>query len=472
MADAPTPELLFEAGCQDCGLRQAELPRPIPPIGDDVDWLIRDYDSFRLFMLEELAGRFPERRRWTPADLEVILVEALSVILDRLSDQLDRAHAEAFLDSARRPDSLRRLLALIGYDAVREHYQPAWSDPLLIRHLLQFRGHDIASIEFALDLLVPDNLRRLLAWLGHPADSLGPVPDLRDRATERAFLLLLGFEVHNLREALDLDIGAHRQFATAALERRWRDQAHLMDTARLAGPRAVHRNRRMVSLQDYRERLEDHPLVLRAASGLRWTGSWQTLTLSCVLAANLQLEQTPADRLGGDDLAALQDAVDRFHWRENLAPVAWTEAPNSRAILRQLLDRRRMTGQEVWLQDATPVGIRLGLSLRVGANYFQSEIRQAVAQRLGTGPEGFFTPGRLAFGEDLHASDLVEWLMALDGVEAVCLNRFKRVGARYADQSGSGLIRLDDDQIARCDNDLSRPALGYWTLKLHGGQRG
>ena len=84
MADAPTPELLFEAGCQDCAVRRVELPRPIPPVGDDFDWLIRDYDSFRLFMLEELAGRFPERRRWTPADLEVILVEALSVILHPL----------------------------------------------------------------------------------------------------------------------------------------------------------------------------------------------------------------------------------------------------------------------------------------------------------------------------------------------------------------------------------------------------
>ena len=98
MAEAPTPELLFEAGCQDCGLRRVELPPPLPVIGDDFDWLIRDYDSFRLFMLEELAGRFPQRRRWTPADLEVILVEALSVILDRLSDQLDRAQ-----DSTRLP---------------------------------------------------------------------------------------------------------------------------------------------------------------------------------------------------------------------------------------------------------------------------------------------------------------------------------------------------------------------------------
>ena len=59
------------------------MPRALPALGDDFDWLLRDYDGFRLFMLEELAARYPERRRWTPADLEVVLVEALAVDSDR-----------------------------------------------------------------------------------------------------------------------------------------------------------------------------------------------------------------------------------------------------------------------------------------------------------------------------------------------------------------------------------------------------
>ena len=118
MAATPVPDLRFAPSCSDCGLREVLLPEPLPPLGDDFDWLVRDYDGFRLFILEELAARYPERRRWTPADLEVVIVEALAVVLDQLSDMLDRAHAEAFLETARQPQSVRRLLAMIGYDAV------------------------------------------------------------------------------------------------------------------------------------------------------------------------------------------------------------------------------------------------------------------------------------------------------------------------------------------------------------------
>ena len=39
---------------------------------------------------EELAARFPERRRWTPGDLEVVMVEVMAALLDQLSDMADR----------------------------------------------------------------------------------------------------------------------------------------------------------------------------------------------------------------------------------------------------------------------------------------------------------------------------------------------------------------------------------------------
>ncbi|MDH5480815.1 MAG: hypothetical protein OEX11_08670, partial [Nitrosomonas sp.] len=117
-SNTPKPNLIFREGCSDCARREVELPEQLPLVGDDFDWLLRDYDGFRLFMLEELAARFPERRSWTPADMEVVIVETLSVVLDQLSDMLDRTQAEAFLETARQPESVRRLLAMIGYDAV------------------------------------------------------------------------------------------------------------------------------------------------------------------------------------------------------------------------------------------------------------------------------------------------------------------------------------------------------------------
>ena len=93
MAETPISELLFKGGCPDCGERRAHLPLPLSDMGDDFDWSARDYDSLRITMLEELAARFPERTRWTPADLEVVIVEMLAVILDQLFDMTDRVAA-------------------------------------------------------------------------------------------------------------------------------------------------------------------------------------------------------------------------------------------------------------------------------------------------------------------------------------------------------------------------------------------
>lgn len=116
MAASPQKQLVFEIGCGDCGERRAVLPGLPPQIDDDFDWQTRDYDGFRLFMMEELAHRFPARKRWTPADMEAVIVEALAAALDRLSHALDTVQAERFLDTARRPQSVRRLLAFVGYD--------------------------------------------------------------------------------------------------------------------------------------------------------------------------------------------------------------------------------------------------------------------------------------------------------------------------------------------------------------------
>lgn len=391
MAETPVPELIFEAGCPDCGQRQVELPPPLPKVGDDFDWRVRDYDGFRLFMLEELAARFPERTRWTPADMEVVLAEQLAAMLDQLSDMLDRVAGEGFLETARRPDSVRRLLGLIGYDAVR---------------LAQAHG------------------------------------EIDDAETDAAKL-------------------------NALLERYWFGNPQAMELARRAGPREIFTQRRMVTLGDYANRLEDHPLVLRAAAWQEWSGSWYTVRVAVVNWANSAL-----DRNGVSYPLKLQDAVEVFHQARGVCVPDWTVTPSIRSILRPYLDAYRMAGQEVILEDAVPVGITLSLSVRVKPDYFQSEMRDSVKQALGTGAGGFFEPGRLRFGEDLHTGDIIQTLMALDGVAHVCINRFKRIGSQYPDQAESGRIELKGIEVAVCDNHPAHPARGYYRLVLHGGRLG
>ncbi len=391
MAETPIPKLRFEPGCPDCGERQVELPGPLPEIGDDFDWRVRDYDGFRLFMLEELAARFPERTRWTPADMEVVIVEALADVLDQLSDMTDRVAAEAFLETARRPDSVWRLLSMIGYSAIDE----ASSD-----------------LEVAGDA---DNRTKL-----------------------------------------------------AALERIWRNTPHAMERARREGPRAIRTQHRMVTADDYAQRLEDHPLILRAHAWSVWTGSWATIHATVIAWGNHELD----DVLAEPEIDAVRGEVDSFHLVRRLDEPEWDSGPSIRAILRPYLDAYRMAGQEVILQDAVPVGISMSISIVIVDTYFQSEVVNAVTTTMGTGPGGFFEPGRLRFGEDLYASDLIAALTALEGVENVCLNRFKRIGDQYPDRSGTGRIELSGLEVAVCDNKPAEPVRGYYDVKFHGGRTG
>jgi hypothetical protein len=394
MADAPTLEIRYQGSCPDCGVREVQLPAALPDAGDDFDWKVRDYDGFRIFMLEELTARFPERTRWTPADLEVVLVEVMATVLDQLSDMLDRVAAEAFLDSARRPDTVRQLLEFIGYDAVTT------------------------------------------------AMSKDQIPGYLEGDT-----------------------------AIQALEDYWRGHPHDMEQAKRAGPREIHTQKRMVTTEDYALRFREHPLVASAHAWSEWSGSWFTVYLAVIASGNLELDM---DTSLIDYTEELKGKIANFHESVGLpaTDLEITPAPSVRMILRPYIDAFRMVGQEVILQDPVYVGIYLSVSIKVGSNHFQSEIRHAIAQVLGHGPDGFFAPGKHGFGEDLYASDVIEALMALDGIEHVCLNRFKRIGSQYPDRVEAGFISLDGLEVALCNNDADDPASGYYRLKLHGGRKG
>lgn len=402
MASDPIPEVLFGPGCcPDCGQRQVDLPDVLPQVGDDFDWDQRDYDGFRLFMLQELAARYPERKRWTPADVEVTLVEVLAAALDQLSDSMDRAAAEGWLETARRPESVRRWLSLIGDDVLGRAQR------------LKLPPFDQAPA--AGDPRTP--AQRFDAW--------------------------------------------------------WLDHPEKMDQARLDGPRAVHDQHRMVTVDDYAQRLEDHPLVLRASAWERWDGAWTTVHVAVVPWDQLDLDE-PIDKglatdQRNDDIWAL---TEQFHAEWGLYLPPRPQRPSVRSVLYPYLEDWRMVGQEVVLERAIEVGIELGLSIQVDPDYFQSELRRAVERVLGTGPGGFFETGRLRFGEDLWASDLYQTLMSLDGVENVCLNRFKRLGNRYPDESAQGRIALEGLEIAVCANLPSQPRRGFYTLRLNGGRKG
>ena len=86
-------------------------PQPAP----DIDYLAKDYASFRRVMLDRLAMLMPQWKERNPADLGVALVEALAYTADQLSYQQDAVATEAYLGTARRRISVRRHARLMDY---------------------------------------------------------------------------------------------------------------------------------------------------------------------------------------------------------------------------------------------------------------------------------------------------------------------------------------------------------------------
>jgi hypothetical protein len=81
----------------------------------EIDYLAKDYASFRRLMLDRMAMVMPEWRERNPADLGIVLVELLAHVGDHLSYQQDAAATEGYLGTARRRVSVRRHARLVDY---------------------------------------------------------------------------------------------------------------------------------------------------------------------------------------------------------------------------------------------------------------------------------------------------------------------------------------------------------------------
>jgi hypothetical protein len=88
------------------------LVRQTPP---DLNYLAKDYASFRQMLLDRLAVTLPDWRERHSADLYVTLVEVLAYVGDQLSYFQDAAATEAYLGTARRRISVRRHARLVDY---------------------------------------------------------------------------------------------------------------------------------------------------------------------------------------------------------------------------------------------------------------------------------------------------------------------------------------------------------------------
>lgn len=106
----------FKASCPsdlDCS-----TPVICPPpnyIEPDINYLAKDYASFRQLILDRLALIMPDWQESHPADLGITLVELLAYTGDMLSYYQDAVATEAYLATARQRISVRRHARLVDY---------------------------------------------------------------------------------------------------------------------------------------------------------------------------------------------------------------------------------------------------------------------------------------------------------------------------------------------------------------------
>lgn len=108
----------------DC-LPAARAPAEHPP-DPQVDYLAKDYASFRRLMLDRMAVTVPEWPERLPADLGVALVEVLAYAADQLSYYQDSVGTEAYLGTARSRISTRRHARLLDYHMDEGGNARAW----------------------------------------------------------------------------------------------------------------------------------------------------------------------------------------------------------------------------------------------------------------------------------------------------------------------------------------------------------
>lgn len=106
----------FKINCpSDLDCKADEVCPPETRQEPEINYLAKDYASFRQLILDRLALVMPEWRERHVPDLGITLVEVLAYVGDYLSYYQDAVATDAYLDTARRRISVRRHARLVDY---------------------------------------------------------------------------------------------------------------------------------------------------------------------------------------------------------------------------------------------------------------------------------------------------------------------------------------------------------------------
>ena len=106
----------FKIECpSDFDCRTERACPPEPRVEPSIDYLAKDFASFRQLMLDRMSIILPEWKERNPADLGITLLELLAYVGDYLSYQQDATATESYLGTARHRVSVRRHARLLDY---------------------------------------------------------------------------------------------------------------------------------------------------------------------------------------------------------------------------------------------------------------------------------------------------------------------------------------------------------------------
>ncbi|HBB31395.1 MAG TPA: hypothetical protein DDZ80_19580 [Cyanobacteria bacterium UBA8803] len=128
----------FRPGCFNNCAPDWDAP-PQPKQNPPIDYLAKDYDSFRHTLFAWMSNRVPGWQPTSEADLDQVLLSLFSVAADELSDLQDRVMNEAYWITARKRVSLARHARLMDYHIHQGNQANTWLA------LQVDREHDLAK---------------------------------------------------------------------------------------------------------------------------------------------------------------------------------------------------------------------------------------------------------------------------------------------------------------------------------------
>lgn len=191
-----------------------------------------------------------------------------------------------------------------------------------------------------------------------------------------------------------------------------------------------------------------------------------------------------AAKFGAPGPARIQRAVARIRWTGSwyvvvvaVDPVATETADDAfLAKVREYLDEYRMAGHDLEVELAQYAALEVGLAVHLSSSYrrdlVRADLRDVMSdRRLPDGRLGLFHPDRLTFGTAVYLGPIITAAQGIPGVSYVECTRFSRYRQPGSDAREAGRIDIGPNEIARLDNDPSRPELGRFHLDaLEGGR--